>query len=161
MEQVVQELIRDAQRREIKFPTWQLIDIPVRSTVTGKILESTRSLLEIALTHMLVDTADWKKTWEYLHATTLTVSSAEKVRVILLGPGTGSLRLASRSSQLRPNVEVISNPPSQDLPNNSDDIAIVGMSVNYPPGKGTTEFWTSLKDGISTVSEVRSRLATP
>ncbi|KAI1637129.1 hypothetical protein F4809DRAFT_661582 [Biscogniauxia mediterranea] len=155
MDDVVQEILADVQKRAIIFPDWGLIEVPILSTATGQLLDSSHPLLEVVLQHMLLDPVDWKKSWEYLQTTTIKATSSGKVRAVLLGPNTGSLRLIARSSKSNPNMEFVTVNSTQPSPTESEDnIAIVGMSARFPSGEDTTQFWDMLKHGINAVSEV-------
>jgi acyl transferase domain-containing protein len=50
-------------------------------------------------------------------------------------------------------------PEKKEWNTGSEDIAIVGMSVNFPLGDSAGAFWESLKNGINTVSEVSNSLS--
>ncbi|KUI53776.1 Polyketide synthase PksM [Cytospora mali] len=107
------------------------------------------------LRHILVDIIHWKQTWDYLEATTLsTGSSTAPIRLVFVGPNTTALRLSWNSLQVKLDVEVTtSTSVFQSPPSQVDNIAIVGMSVNLPCGEGITQFWDTLKNGTSAVSE--------
>ncbi|KAI5919289.1 hypothetical protein F4810DRAFT_511777 [Camillea tinctor] len=157
MDVVIQEILKDVQKRAIIFPDWGLIEVPMLSTATGQLLDSSYPLLEVVLQHMLLEPVDWKKSWEYLQATTIKATSSGKVRAVLLGPNTGSLRLIARSSKLNPNMEFVTVNSTQPSPLESEDnIAIIGLSAKFPSGEDSTQFWDMLKHGINAVSEVPS-----
>ncbi|KAI1495530.1 hypothetical protein F5X99DRAFT_426131 [Biscogniauxia marginata] len=134
MSHVIQEILADVQRKEITFPDWGLIEVPMLSTATGQLLDSTQSLLKVVLQHMLLEPVNWKKSWDYLQATTLKSTS---------------------SGKSNPNMELITINSTQPSPSASaDNIAIVGMSAKFPSGEDTTQFWEMLKHGINAVSKI-------
>jgi len=149
---IIAEVIEDVERRRISFPTWELLKTPLRSSTTGESLQPVQPLLKTVLEHVFVHTVDWRRAWDQLHRDRLSTGRNPTTRVVLLGPNTGSLRLASRSSELRP--EFVTTTPVATPAHNPDDIAIVGISANFPGGKGLQNFWDTLKNGISTVTEV-------
>ncbi|KUI69012.1 Conidial yellow pigment biosynthesis polyketide synthase [Cytospora mali] len=158
MEHCVQEVLADVESGNISFPTWSDLQIPLHSTRAAGLLkpDGSHSLLDVALRHILVDVIHWKQTWDYLEATTLSTSSTRTpIRLVFVGPNTTALRLSWNSLQVKPDVEVTTSASVfQSPPSQVDDIAIVGMSVNLPCGEGITQFWDTLKNGTSAVSEI-------
>lgn len=155
----VKEVLADVATRNIRFPTSGHL-LHLESSLTASIHGSNQhSLLEVVLRHMLVEVVNWKETWHQLEATTLsTAGNTVPVRVVLLGPNTASLRMPRSSPKVR-NVEIVHGPwVDRAPPPRPDDIAIVGMSVNFPSGNGMEQFWETLKNGKSTVSEVGNTL---
>ena len=80
-------------------------------------------------------------------------------KVISFGPSSESLFASFISGNLSKNLETIelspfkingSHPPST----NPNDIAIVGMGVNFPKGKDQEELWATISKGVSAVSDV-------
>jgi hypothetical protein len=155
-EETLSATLEDVQRRKITFPNWDLLQISIRSAGIDQTRSSTNeTLVETVLRKMLVNSINWEEEWNRLYSTVLTESITQQLRVVLLGPNTSSLRLPSLATKLSPNIEMTTNLSAQNRqPGRADDIAIVGMSVNFPLGDGAAEFWESLKNGINTVSEV-------
>lgn len=164
MESCVQEVIADVDKGNISFPTWSDLRLPLHSTSSGAggLLNAdacpSASLLEVALRHILVDVINWQQTWAFLEKTTLSTGSSTTcpLRLVFLGPSTTALRLSWNTLQVKPDVKiktggfVFQGPASST----ADDIAIVGMSINFPCGQGGSQFWETLKNAKSAVSDV-------
>ncbi|KAF9631050.1 conidial yellow pigment biosynthesis polyketide synthase [Lasiodiplodia theobromae] len=154
------QVLDDVQRRGINFPAWEGLQVPVRSTCDGEYLNAAGhgvSLLEAALQSILVQPVDWWLASQKL-VSFANVRLNEDInlsyRVLALGPNAKSLLRALKENKSRDRLHIadgISNVESAPSPN---DIAIVGMSANFPRGKGTAELWDTLEKGLSALQEI-------
>jgi hypothetical protein len=163
MEETLRLTIKDTERRKIKFPTWESLQVPLRSAADGvrrdaELNSRRHTLLETALRSIFVDKVDWRNSSENLQESLhslLARDSAAKIRILGLGPGSRSLVHSLKDLPNQPNVETVDNWAEYLSQPSPDDIAIVGLSVNYPGSKGQDKFWDTLYKAKSTVSEVR------
>ncbi|KAK0669809.1 putative polyketide synthase [Cercophora samala] len=160
---LVDQVLQDVQTREITFPTWQCLQIPLRSVATGQLLDPVAaadrgpSLLEVALHSIFVETVGWQHT-----INSLTQSLSERLdkdpdtqyRVVGMGPNASSLVRDLRSNMLSSKVSIIDSFGDFALNSPPESYAIVGLSVNYPKGNGLDEFWETLVKGESTLSTI-------
>lgn len=150
----------DVRNSGIEFPDWASLNAPVRSTATGQMFHpDTRnsSLLQLALENIFVDSVDWKLTWEtttriYLERSRRAPDAA--FRVIGLGPSAKSLLSLSKAALLDSGLQVIGQLPDETAPCMEDDIAIVGLSANFPGERGVDGFWNVVSEARTCVSEV-------
>jgi hypothetical protein len=137
----------------------------MRSTRDGALYfaSDTKSLgpSEWLVRHLLVHCVDWSRTASKITEsvkTLLELDAVTSVKVLSFGPGSGTLLAGLQPGNSR--IKVLDVSPFRagnraSLPNShDDDIAIVGMSVNLPRGKGTEELWKTLSDGLSAVQTI-------
>ncbi|KAK4205573.1 putative polyketide synthase [Triangularia verruculosa] len=160
---LVDQVLEDVRKREITFPTWQCLQISLRSVATGQLLdpvaaaESGPSLLEVALQSIFVETVGWQTT---LGSLTQSLSEGldknpdSQSRVIGMGPNAASLVRDMKSTMLSSKVSIIDSFGEFALSSPPDAYAIVGLSVNYPKGNGLDEFWETIMKGESTLSTI-------
>ncbi|CAP61360.1 uncharacterized protein PODANS_4_40 [Podospora anserina S mat+] len=160
---LVNQVLQDVQTREITFPTWQCLQIPLRSVATGQLLDpiaaaaSGSSLLEVVLHSVFVETVGWLYTIGSLTQSLregLDKDPDTQYRVIGMGPNAGSLVRDLRTSMLTSKVSIIESFGDFALNSPPESYAIVGLSVNYPKGNGLDEFWETLVRGESTLSTI-------
>ncbi|KFA56353.1 hypothetical protein S40293_08749 [Stachybotrys chartarum IBT 40293] len=162
MAHVVEEVLGDSKRRNIQFPTWESLCIPVRSVSSGIRLNpdsESRSdtLLETALHSIFIDRVDWREAGSRLYQAAVNVldgDSAAKLRIAGMGPGSRALVHALKHLPSHPRLERVDNFAASLSQPRPDDIAIVGLSVNYPDSKDQAAFWEVLEKGRSTVKEI-------
>lgn len=90
------------------------------------------------------------------------------VEIMNFGPGMGLARVAMRTLKERVSgvsfaINDVSNSsaisakgkPTFVTKDSQEPIAIVGMAVNFPGARDTSELWSVLENGINTVEEVR------
>lgn len=162
MLQVVEQVMKDAESRGIWFPAWQCLQTAVRSAATGALMAPTDgsespSLLEVALRSILVDMVAWQLTMSTMTtnlASSLDEDHDKRFRVIGMGPNANALVRDAKKSLLPARVTVIDQFSDYIRETPSDAFAIVGLSVNYPSGKGQDEFWDTMKSATSTVKNV-------
>ncbi|KAK0615280.1 hypothetical protein B0T17DRAFT_647009 [Bombardia bombarda] len=157
---VVNQVRWDAERRNVRFPTWESLQISVRSADDGVLMSAKDdgvSLLETALGCIFVETVNWKKTWSSLTQSLISSPDQDpktKFRIIGMGPKSGSLVRDTTSVPLPASVTVIEELSEYFRETPPDAIAIVGLSANYPSGKGQEEFWSTLANGVCSLSKI-------
>jgi len=164
MTDVAEQVLQDVQRRGIRFPTWESLQVSVRSASTGGLMDANLvtnstpiSLLETALQSIFVEKATWKETWESLTKSLvgrLDKEPRDNFRIIGIGPSSNSLVNDEKIGLLPRQLTIIEQFSDYTRNNPADAIAIVGLSVNYPSGKGQEEFWNMLEKGVCTASKV-------
>ena len=114
-------------------------------------------LLEEALRSIFIEKVDWLGTSANIRASIkdrLQGDSSAAYRIIGLGPGSRSLLESLKGDFIHPGLKVVDNfAESLALPA-PDDIAVVGLSVNFPGAKGQEQFWQLLSAGVNAVTEV-------
>jgi hypothetical protein len=168
---VVEQILLDAQKRGIEFPTWHSLRVPVRfSNVESRFFSNADtepdSLLKTVLRSIFVETVDWETTWERIVqplSTKLEHGSDDQVsfRIVGMGPNSRSLTHAVRGTPLHPRLAIIDHFPEHEEGAPPEAVAIVGLSVNYPSGKGQEQFWSTLENRFCAVSEVIRNIPTP
>ncbi|KAL4915855.1 hypothetical protein BDW62DRAFT_203307 [Aspergillus aurantiobrunneus] len=152
-ESVAQAVLQDVGRRSISFPAREALHIPLRSPVNGRLITEPgqTTLAETAVRTILTHSLDWQKTWE-------TLSADAKTEIHVFGPHSRSF-FSARSRDTK-----VVDHSSLDAPKPQADIAIVGMSVNFPSAKDKESLWQTLEQGINTVQtipETRFKLSEP
>lgn len=159
-EPVRDRILSDITTRNIKFPTFSDIRVPIRSTFTGDAITrgavASESLVELVVSMIISQPVNWVSVVE---KTVSTVPEDTSVKLLNCGPGTGLTRgidrLFSRKNvstldlskfDFRKNKEVTKQEP----------IAIVGMAVNMPGAVSNEKLWEVLEQGINTITEVCS-----
>lgn len=165
LEGVVSQIIRDIEIRHIDFPSFADLKTTLRSTsgiATPAKFPEANSLAEWIIRQILVCTVDWIKISHGVLSSMqkiLKSNSTLQFKVLSFGPSSESLFTEFISGTLSTNVETVERSPfkvnkSHTSSTNPNDIAIVGMGVNFPIGKGQEELWVTLSRGLSVVSEV-------
>jgi malonyl CoA-acyl carrier protein transacylase len=113
MEQVLQDVLRDVERLQIPFPDWDSIQVPVRSTVDGRLLAAThdtsKTLLDATLRCMFIHPVDWISTVENLIESGLhRLKSDDDLhsRILAVGPNANSLLKAAKGKALHPRLTI-------------------------------------------------------
>jgi hypothetical protein len=167
---VVNEVMGDLQTRMIGFPSICDLKMPLRSTVDGSyimpdMLNGT-TLAEYILHQLLVHPVRWTATSKCISASIMEKLNRDTdvtVRVLSFGPSSSSLLqgISSQPRHSRLHIDDLSSvkpsfKPSSGQPSytSKDDIAIVGMAVNFPKGNGIGELWHTLSTGLNAVEEV-------
>lgn len=157
MEPIVTQVMQDVERRNIRLPTWAMLQAQVRSAATGEILQaSSQALVQALLEHIFVDNVDWQSTWRGIQAEAAERKEQDRgnVRIVFLGPNTSPFQPNARSLTAEGGLECVTTKSLAQPQFSDDDIAIVGMSVEFPEGSGKEAFWDTLKAGRSTVRDV-------
>ncbi|KAK3695799.1 beta-ketoacyl synthase [Podospora appendiculata] len=166
LEGVVQEVLQDCRRRGVGFSSCGPgMTKPIRSTLDGALFESSGSeeLVAWLARHLLVHCVDWHQTAGKIAEDVRGLLEREPgsvVRIVSFGPSSTSLfppDLQSFGSRVV--LEDLSPFKSSGKtrllsPEHTDSIAIVGMSVNLPRGKGTEQLWETLSQGLNAVQEI-------
>ena len=163
---VVEEVAEDLKAKNITFPSFADLKKPLRSTLDGAFLmqegRNSYTLAESLLRVLLVQTVDWSMTsaeiWKAAHES-LEHDPSLQIEIESFGPGSTSLLSEIRRRQNNPRMRVmnVSQPPLSPNPKLSgdrDSIAIIGMAVNFPRGKGASALWQTLLKGFSALEEV-------
>lgn len=150
-----EDVLADVVRRNIRFPDFADIQVPIRSTFTGEILDhriSSGSLVVLVVDMLLIQPVNWDLVVNsLLKATPRDVS----VRLVNFGPGMG---IARGMEKIFPrgrvsSLDVAVTGSTSSLPK-QESIAIVGMAVNLPGAPNISRFWDILERGINMISEV-------
>ncbi|KAI0133796.1 hypothetical protein BJ170DRAFT_175553 [Xylariales sp. AK1849] len=150
LECVVDEVLKDFQRRAVTFPLCSTSTKPIRSTLDGSLFYASDTnasqLLAWLARHLLVYCVNWTDTAREIAANVrglLNQEPASIVKLISFGPASGSL--FPDFKPLDPRIELLDLSPfrasrkSRLSHDHQDSIAIVGVGVNLPQGKGTEE----------------------
>ncbi|KAK3337599.1 hypothetical protein B0T19DRAFT_455496, partial [Cercophora scortea] len=178
LEGVVQEVHEDCRRRGVGFSSSSCagpgmhVAKPIRSTLDGSLFESSGAegeLIPWLTRHLLVHCVNWHQTVEGIAEHVNGVLEREPgsvVRIVSFGPSSSSLFPPDLHSVPRfgPRVVLEDLSPFKSSGNlktrllaageHKNSIAIVGMSVNLPRGKGTEELWETLSQGLNAVQEI-------
>ena len=166
MEHALSQVEQDIARRQIYFPDAVDLKIALRSTLDGTSVDAlsltTESLVQWVIRQILVCPIDWTLVCRGI-ATSLQEEPKNDPRtelnVISFGPSSESLFAELKRNSYASNLNLVDLSPfrssrSDSQSTNPNDIAIVGMGVNFPRGKDTDEFWATISEGLSAVSEV-------
>lgn len=165
LEGVVQEVLEDSRRRAVSFPSCSTPTKPIRSTLDGTLFDGSKASAEDFLgwltRHLLVHCVNWCDTAHEIAASVRGLLEREPdaaVKILSFGPSSGSL--FPDLQPLDPRIELLDLSPfkTSGKPGLScdyqDSVAIVGMSVHLPKGKGTEELWETLSQGLNAVHEI-------
>ncbi|ESK95806.1 polyketide synthase [Moniliophthora roreri MCA 2997] len=150
------QILGDLVRRDIRFPNYADLRVPLRSTFTGHIIDAqatTGTLLETILDMVLLQPINWDIVVDSL---VRSVPDADTVRLLNFGPGAGIVRSMERRFPLGQSsvldVSLNAFTPPTTLP--PDAIAVIGMAVHMPGANDTAELWNVLENGLNMVSEI-------
>lgn len=172
---VADDIIQDVERRRIHLPFFSDLKKPVRSNDTGHLLdplsETCSSLTTWVVEQIVTRSLDWDKvTFQIKESVSdlLRQDTRGVVEIVSFGPGSRTLLAGHLTTIHDPRLEV-SDASAFTIPKHSggatstvypqDGIAIVGVGLNLPKGKGPEELWSSIANGLIAVQEVR--LQTP
>ncbi|KAB8227364.1 beta-ketoacyl synthase [Aspergillus alliaceus] len=152
-------VLEDVKRRDILFPSSTTMKRPIWSCHDASLVDaailSTSSPLEYTLRLILVDTADLYSTC--LSVTNTTSFSDKDCDIVTVGPGANAL-LASAFRDIswpgRASWVDIPGALRDANASQTDEFAIVGMSVNFPLGAGKDAFWKVIEDGLNAAQEI-------
>ncbi|RDB14789.1 Non-reducing polyketide synthase terA [Hypsizygus marmoreus] len=153
-----EHLLVDVVSRNIQFPNFSDIKVPIRSTLTGDLItkdETSGSLLELVVDMILIHPVNWN-----ILVGKVVKSSPDNhpIELLNVGPGSGLTRGVERTFARR-NVTVTDLTAAINIHHyqnkaEQEPIAIIGMSVNMPGAPNTSKLWELLEKGINTISEV-------
>lgn len=167
LESVLENVLDDLEKHMIPFPTIHDVQVPLRSSSDGLLLNdntsSNNGLARWVVQQMLVNSVDWPKTSSGIISTLSRLVEGQDdsaPRIVSFGPSSESLFVNLRTHSLSNRLEYqdlsifkgIQAIPGHD---NQGDIAIVGMGINFPKGHGEDELWDTLLNGLSAVVDVR------
>ncbi|KAF4443740.1 polyketide synthase [Fusarium austroafricanum] len=166
LEPTALQVLDDIRRRGIRLSTHPKSMKPMYSPLDGSLFEesgaSSCGPMEWLSRHILIYCVNWQDTSHCIAAnleSLLTDDPEATVKIISLGPSSSSLYPVIQSSSSRVELLDLSpfkSPRKVPLPasDQTNDIAIVGMSVQLPVGNGIDELWESLRQGLNAVQEI-------
>ncbi|KAF8549493.1 putative polyketide synthase [Imleria badia] len=151
-------IFADIQKRNIRFPDYQDLRCPLRSTISGDIAKPSSdhpSLVDLVVDMVLVHPVNWDLVAKKV-AFVIPVNVA--LLAINIGPGSSTLRALERvvpECVLRC-IDVTSDTRGEAAPTpaKQEPIAIIGMAAHTPGATNTAELWEVLETGINTVSKI-------
>ncbi|KAJ7621501.1 hypothetical protein DFH06DRAFT_1448289 [Mycena polygramma] len=146
---VRQQVIKDIARRGIKFPDFQDLRAPLRSTYTGEVLNGGGSLVELVVDMIVTQPGNWDVVVDKL---VQAVPNEASVDVLNFGPGRAPLKTLERAFEGRVSSRDVQR--GGHVVAKQEPIAIVGMSVNLPGAPNPAKLWEVLENGINTISEI-------
>ncbi|RYP75913.1 hypothetical protein DL771_002177 [Monosporascus sp. 5C6A] len=166
LEAVVLHVLEDLSRRTISFPPCSTPMKPIYSTLDGTLFDgsttSADELLAWLTRHLLVHCVNWRHTAHKIAASVRSLLEREPcaaVKVLSFGPSSGSI--FPDFEPLDPRIVLLDlspfkadGKPAALSADHHNDVAIVGMSVQLPKGKGTEELWETLSQGLNAVQEI-------
>lgn len=166
LEFVVEQVLEDLSRRAVSFPSSCTAMKPIYSTLDGTLYEgSTMSddkFLAWLTRHLLVHCVNWYDTVHEIAANVWKLLEEEPtatVKIFSFGPSSASL--FSDFKPLDDRIAILDLSPFKACSKqpvissiHQNDIAIVGMSVQLPKGKGTEELWETISQGLNAVQEI-------
>ena len=151
-------ILADVHKRNIRFPDYQDLRCPLRSTISGDVARPSSdypSLVDLVVDMVLVYPVNWDLVAK-------KVASVVPVDVGLLavniGPGSSTLRALERvvpECVLRC-IDATSDTRGEAAltPVKQEPIAIIGMAAHTPGATNTAQLWEVLESGTNTVSKV-------
>ena len=160
---VREEVLQDLWRRKIRFPTYDDVICPIRSTFTGEILDASNSgsLVQSIVDMILIQRVNWDKVTSSVAE---SIPKNEIAHLVNIGPGSGlmrSMEKAFRNGGLVTHNVVFGDAKETTVvepPNPEECVAIVGMAVNMPGAPNLSKLWEILEAGVNTVAEVQFTL---
>jgi len=155
-----EQILADVTRRNIEFPDFSDIKVPIRSTFTGENLTkdmTSGSLVELVVDMLLTQPVNWNQVVSEL-VKTLPIDSS--VRFLNVGPGSGLIRSMerpfSRERVCSLDLTISDTKGTQHGKPKQEPIAVVGMAVNMPGAPNVSKLWEVLEQGINTIAEVNT-----
>lgn len=160
---VREEVLGDLRRHKIRFPTYEDIICPIRSTFTGEILDANDggSLVQSIVDMILIQRVNWDKVTSSVAE---SIPKNETAHLVNVGPGSGlmrSIEKAFRDGGLVTHNVVFDDTRKTTIlePSSPEEcVAVVGMAVNMPGAPSLSKLWEVLEEGMNTVAEVESSL---
>ncbi|KAJ7575637.1 putative polyketide synthase [Mycena floridula] len=145
-------VLADIVRRDIHFPNYGDIRVPIRSSSTGAPLtnQTPGCLVQDIVEMILVQQVRWDLV---IQEVLQTIPKNSPVTLVNVGPGTGLTRGLER--QIPRHLVRTTNlgAPASATPLH-EPIAIVGMAIHMPGASNTAELWKILEEGIDTIAEI-------
>ena len=163
LESTLDEIMKDVKRRNIRFPEFNDLKIPVRSSNDGLIISAaslgSSSYTTLVVRHLLIQPVDWVKTSQGISSAIqhgLAQNNARRIEIASFGPSSESLFAELRRKDRDQAVTFTDRSAfkhGEVTTGHEHDIAIVGMGVNFPKGKGQDQLWETLSTGLNAVTE--------
>ncbi|KAG6829310.1 Type I Iterative PKS [Tricholoma furcatifolium] len=148
------QVMRDVASRNIAFPEFSDMTVPIRSTSDGDLITKERegSLVEAVVDMILVHPVNWSAV---IKGVLEVLPQNKRVKLLNVGPGRGLTRSTERAfpHDRTSIVDMTSHEYRQTQPK-QEAIAIIGMAVNMPGAPNVSKLWEILEKGINTVSEI-------
>lgn len=166
LEVVVGQVLDDLSRRAISLPVSSTAVKPIYSTLNGTAFQaSTTSAEEFSAwitRHLLVHCVNWHDTAHEIAASVEKLLEREPnatVKILSFGPSSASLfpnfkPVDGRIALLDLSPFKTSGKPIETRSVHQNDVAIVGMSVQFPKGNGTEELWETLSQGLNAIQDI-------
>jgi hypothetical protein len=164
LDTVRDQVLADAAVRNIQFPDFLDIKVPIRSTFTGDAItmdavtrNSGDSLLKLVVDMVLTQTVNWNFVLEKV---VKSCPDSIPVRLLNVGPGTGLVRSTERGfprggvTSLDLSIADVTGHHQSKA--KQEPIAVIGMAVNMPGAPNVSKLWEILEQGVNTISEVRT-----
>ncbi|KAG6855991.1 Type I Iterative PKS [Tephrocybe sp. NHM501043] len=150
------QVLADAAFRNIRFPEFADVQVPIRSTLTGDVItkdEKSGSLLELVVDMLLLHPVNWRLV---IDRVVQSLPQSGQVGLLNVGPGLGLSRSTERAfPRGRTSVIDLSSVSHHEMPQpKQEPVAIIGMAVNMPGAPNVSKLWEVLEQGINTVSEI-------
>jgi hypothetical protein len=169
LECVAREIVKDVSRRTINFPSWKDLKTQLRSTIDGSLANQQGSqgakLVEWVVRHLVIHCVEWQETCQGIIKSmqrSQVDNSSRRAQLVSFGPSSRFLLSEFKSNMPELDVELLDlscfkHARSGAAPlTDRDSIAIVGMGINLPGGKGQAQLWETLSKGLSMIQEVWS-----
>ena len=163
LESTVTEIMKDVKRRNIGFPEFKDLRIPVRSSSDGLVISAatlgSSSYATLVIRHLLIYPVDWVKTSKGISTAiqhSLEQTESRQIEIASFGPSSESLFVELKRGNRDPAVTFSDRSAfkhGEVTTGHKNDIAIVGMGVNFPKGKGQDQLWETLSTGLNAVTE--------
>ena len=166
LQEVVLQIERDIANRKVRFPSASDMSKPLRSTLDASIFQAGPSAdrLDIwVVRHLLIHCVHWSTVFRSLLQLAYHTLESKKnvfIQIESYGPSSKLLLAEAKSQPDYPRLQVRDLSPFA-FPRRSDNrvkgqegIAIVGMGLDLPKGKGAQELWQTISSGLSAVKEV-------
>jgi len=151
-------ILVDIRQRNIRFPGYQDLIFPLRSTISGHVVRPSSdypSLVDLVVDMVLVYPVNWDLVAKKVAS---VVPAGVGLWAVNIGPGLSTLRALER---VVPECVLCCIDASSDTrgeaaptPAKQEPIAIIGMAVHAPGAANTAQLWDLLEKGIDTVSKV-------
>jgi hypothetical protein len=156
---VREEVLKDVKSRDIRFPTFEELLVPLRSSFTGELIEAS-SLKETLVTSIvdmiLLQPVNWNMVIEKV---TSSMSSDLEINIFNVGTGKSAMKALENSLSLHSIINVrsydlVSDDVCPTGINVEEPVAIIGMSVNMPGAQSVDGLWDVLNRGMTTLEAV-------
>ncbi|KAJ3514348.1 hypothetical protein NLJ89_g2425 [Agrocybe chaxingu] len=137
LQAVRDKVLGDASSRKIRFPTFEDLVVPVRSTLSGDVIGdpgSGATLLEMVVDMILLQPVNWDIV---VGKVAQDIRCAAEVDLVGVGSGKAILNqlgqaLSSQGLDLRSSVDLSTERAPPPLKAKQEPIAVIGMGINLP-----------------------------